>query len=170
MNSSVGQRPHKLLFIFGFVLLAFGFMSSHAAVQETDKKPEALGPHENSDVIDILLDMSLGLISQQESKDKLEAMKIKDFKAELENKLKDLKEDRIGVRKVDAEIFSKLIRSMKVVSSSHHIVPIGVSKDRAYLEYSLFLSSEHRYVAIVATDLAKLPEAIVTKLKSPETP
>lgn len=173
MNSPIAQKPHKLLFILGvlgLVFWAFGLTSSQAVGLKTGKTSQASSRNENPDVFDMLLDMSLGLISQQEFTDKLETMKIRDFKAELENKLKDLKEDRVGVREVDAEIFSKLVASTKIVSSSQQVVPIGVSKDRAYLEYSLFLSSEYRYVAIVATDLTKLPDATATKLKSPQTP
>ena len=95
-------------------------------------------------------------------------MKIGDFKSDLETKLGDLKENRLGLREVDAKQFAKLFHSMKQISSSKAIAPIGISNDRAYLEFTLYLTSEYRYVAIVAivaTDLAKLPDAIVAKLK-----
>jgi hypothetical protein len=42
---------------------------------------------------------------------------------------------------------------------------IGVTKDRAYLEVSLFLADSSRYVAVVTANLVELPEAIVKKFK-----
>jgi Ca2+-binding EF-hand superfamily protein len=121
--------------------------------------------HENAFVCDLLFDVSLGLISEKEFKARLTAAGITDFKAELKKSLKELTEDRVGFREVNTDQFSKLVRSMEIVSSAQQVEVIGVTKDRAYLEVSLFLTGNSRYVAVVAAKLVDLPEAIVKKLK-----
>ena len=54
---------------------------------------------------------------------------------------------------------------MEIISSGISIAPIGVTRDRAYLQVSVSLTSQHRYVAVVTTELAGLPEEVVDKLK-----
>lgn len=54
---------------------------------------------------------------------------------------------------------------METVSSAHQVEVIGVTKDRAYLEVSLFLTNKSRYTAVVAAKSVELPEAIVKELK-----
>ena len=108
---------------------------------------------------------SIGLISEEEFKNQLKENNVKSFKEEFDKSLKVLSNDRLGIREVNAESFTKLVKSMKKISSSRHVEPIGVSKNRAYLEFTLFLTSKYRYVAVVSTDLSKIPDSIAAKLK-----
>jgi hypothetical protein len=57
---------------------------------------------------------------------------------------------------------------MDIISSGSSISPLGVSRDRAYLEVNVYLTSRHRYVAVVTTELAALPEEVVRKLSGEE--
>ena len=82
-------------------------------------------------------------------------------KAEIEG----LKGDLVGIRQVTGEQFAALTRRMEIISSSISIATLGVTRDRAYLEVSVFLTSQHRYVAVVTTELAGLPKEVVNKLK-----
>jgi hypothetical protein len=127
--------------LFGFLSLALSFVASPSDAQETKKVTSVESKKENPNVCDLLFDVSLGLISEQEFKARLTAAGISDFKAELEKSLKELKGDRVGFRQVNTDQFSKLVRSMEIVSSAQHVEVIGVTKDRAYLEVSLSRSS-----------------------------
>ena len=82
-------------------------------------------------------------------------------KAEIEG----LEGDLVGIRQVTGEQFAALTRRMEIVSSSISIATLGVTRDRAYLEVSVFLTSKHAYVAVVTTELAGLPKEVVNKLK-----
>lgn len=171
MNSHITRHPFKIQILststvlFGFLSLALGLVASPSVAQETEKVTSVESTHENPDIFDLLFDVSLGFISEKEFKARLTASGITDFKAELEKSLKELKGDRVGFRQVSTDQFSKLVRSMEIVSSAQQVVIIGVTKDRAYLEVSLFLKDKSRYVAVVATKLVELPEAILEKLK-----
>jgi hypothetical protein len=59
---------------------------------------------------------------------------------------------------------------MEIVSSSISIATLGVTRDRAYLEVSVILTSKHAYVAVVTTELGGLPEEVVNKLKHADSP
>ena len=170
MNSDPTRHPSKIqihltsTIFLGFLSLAFGLAASPSVAQETTKVTSVESADTSSSVFDSLFDISLGLISEKEFNARLTASGIADFEAELKKSLKDLKGDRVGFRHVTSDQFSKLVRSMEIVSSTQQVVIIGVTKDRAYLEVSLFLSSKSRYVAVVTTKLAELPDAIVKTL------
>lgn len=151
--------------LFGFLALAFGLAASPSVAQETAKVTSVDSTHDRPSVFDLLFDVSLGLISEKQFKARLTASGIADFKAELEKNIKELKGDRVGIRQVTAEQFSRLVRSMETVSSTQQILILGVTNDRAYLEASLFLSSESRYVVVVVTKLAELPDEVIKKFR-----
>jgi hypothetical protein len=171
MNSQLTRHACKIQILsiatvlFGFLSLALGLVVSPSDAQETEKVSSVESKHKNPCIFDLLFDVSLDLISEKEFKAQLTAAGITDFKAELEKSLKELKGDRVGFRQVNTDQFSKLFRSMEIVSSAQQVEVIGVTKDRAYLEVSLFLTDKSRYVAVVAAKLVELPEAIVKKLK-----
>lgn len=171
MNAHLKQHAFKNqirsfpAIFFGFLSLALGLATSPSVAQQTNNATSVANTHANLDTFDLLLDLSLGLISEKEFKARLNASGVTDLKAELEKKLKELKGDRVGLREVTADQFSRIVRSMEITSSGQQVEIIGTTRDRAYLEFRLFLSSESRYVAIVTTKLAELPEAIVKKLK-----
>lgn len=170
MNSQLIRHACKIRILsisvvhLGFLSLALGLVVSPSDAQETEKVSSVDSKHEDP-IFDLLFDVSLGLISEKEFKEQLTAAGITDFKAELEKCLKELKGDRVGFRQVNTDQFSKLFRSMEIVSSTQQVEVIGVTKDRAYLEVSLFLTDKSRYVAVVTAKLVELPEAIVKKLK-----
>jgi hypothetical protein len=157
-------RAFSLIF-FGFLSLTLGLVTSPLVAQQTNSATSVANTHANLDTFDLMLDLSLGMISEKELKARLKASGVTELKAELEKKLKELKGDRVGLREVTADQFSRIIRSMEITASGQHVEIIGVTSDRAYLEFSLFLSSESRYVAIVTSKLAELPETILKKLK-----
>ncbi len=171
MNSDPTRHPGQIQILstaavlFGLLSLPLGLVVSSSVAQETQKVTAVESTHESPGVFDLLFDFSLGLISEKEFKARLTAAGITDFKAELEKNLKELKGDRVGFRQVNADQFSKLVHSMEITSSAQQIEMIGVSKDRAYLEVSLFLKDKSRYVAVVTTKLVELPATIVEKLK-----
>jgi hypothetical protein len=171
MNSHPTRQARKIQIasiatvLLGFLSLALSWAPSPADARETEKVTSAESKQDNPLVGDLLFDVSLGLISEQEFQARLSAAGITDFKAELEKSLRELKGDRIGFRQVNADQFSKLVRSREVVSSAQQVEVVGITKDLAYLEVSLFLTGKTRYVAVVATKLVDLPEAIVEKLK-----
>ena len=138
------RRTCLVLPCLGVVLISTSLLLAQENTSESAKKSKTLLADDKFDLFDTLLDMSIGLISEEEFKSKLEKNKVKNFKEAFKNRLEKLENDRLGIREVDAESFTKLVKSMKTVSSSKHVRPIGVSKDRAYLEFTLFLSSSRR--------------------------
>ena len=157
------------LFAVGLLSLAVGLAAAQPAPQETQKQnteseTPAAEPDASFDLVGLFADVSLGLKSVEETGAQLKAAGIKDFKAEVGKQLKDLKGHLFGFRHVNADQFSGLVQSMDVVSSGQQITPVGVTKDFAYLEARVFLTSQYAYVAVVTTELADLPDAVAKKL------
>jgi hypothetical protein len=120
---------------------------------------------QRTQAIDVFVDLSLGVCDEQTATKRLKTLKAKNLKAALNEEIEGLETDLVGIRQVTGEQFVALTRSMEIVSSGISIAPLGVTRDRAYLEVSVFLTSQHRYVAVVTTELAGLPEEVVNKLK-----
>ena len=115
--------------------------------------------------IEVFVDLSLGLCDEQAAKKRLETQNVRNLKAALEEEITELKSDLVGIRQVTGKQFVALTRRMDIVSSGMSVTPIGASRDRAYMEVKIFLTSQHGYVAVVTTELAELPEEILKKLK-----
>ncbi len=78
--------------LFCFLLLAFGLAASSSVAQESEKAATVESTLEKPGVLDLLIDVSLGLISEKEFKARLTAAGITDFKAEdLRKTLKNLR-------------------------------------------------------------------------------
>jgi hypothetical protein len=120
--------------------------------------------------IELFVDLSLGVCDEEKSKERLETFNTKDLMAAVKQEIEGLERDLVGIRQVTGEQFVALTRRMEIISSGISIAPLGVTRDRAYLEVSVFLTSQHRYVAVVTTELGGLPEEIVNKLKHADAP
>ena len=140
-------------------------------LQEYDNTSRAKSQRQDSDsitssrLIELWVDMALGVRDTKSIKAKLESLKIVNFKESLDLEIKALTENLHGVRQVTEEQFVSIVKGMEVVSSGHAISPIGTTRSRAYLEAEIYLTSEFKYVAVVSTDLSNLPKEIVGKLK-----
>ena len=125
-------RSRKACFVLsclGAVLLSTSLLLAQENTSKSAKKSKTLLADDTFDLFDTLLDMSIGLISEEEFKSQLEKNRVKNFKEAFKNRLEELENDRLGIREVDAESFTKLVKSMKTVSSAKHVRPIGVSND-----------------------------------------
>ena len=135
------------------------------AEKKGDDKPAAKQSKQGTQAIEVFVDLSLGVCDEPTAKKRLKTLKVEDLKAALNEEIEGLEGNLVGIRQVTREQFVSLTRSMEIVSSGISITPLGVTRDRAYLEVSVFLTSQHRYVAVVTTELAGLGEEVVVKLK-----
>lgn len=113
--------------------------------------------------INLWVDLRLGLISEEEAKEKMKSLDA-DFKSILKSETEALTGDLYGVRQVSGEQFASLMAKIDQVSSFSKTSVIGKTKERAYLEVVIFLTSTHGYVAIVSAPLDDLPAATRKKL------
>ena len=127
--------------------------------------PDAKQPKQRIQAIEVFVDLSLGLCDEQAAKKRLDSLKAENLKAALKEEIEGLEGDLVGIRQVSGEQFVALTTSMETVSSGMSIVALGASNERAYLEVNIFLTSQHRYVAVVTTELPELPKEVVKKLK-----
>ena len=130
---------------------------------ERRDQPGVKQQEQQTQAIDSFVDLLLLARDEQTAKENLETLNAKDWAA-VKAEMKELEKDLIGIRQVTKEQFVALTRRMEIFSSLS-ITPIGVTRDRAYLEVSVSLSSQHRYVAVVTTELAGLPEEAANKLE-----
>ena len=137
---------------------------SSLAEEKRHDKPAARQSKQRTQAIELFVDLSLGVCDEQTAKERLKTFNAKDLKAAVEPEIERLGRDLVGVRQVTREQFVALTRRMETISSGISIAPIGVTRDRAYLEVTVILTSQHGYVAIVTTELAGLPEEVVDKL------
>ena len=108
--------------------------------------------------INLWVDLGLGLINEEEAKEKMKSFDI-DFKTALKSETNVLTGDLHGVRQVSGKQFASLMAKTDLVSSFSTTSVIGKTKKRAYLEVMIFLTSKHSYVAIVSAPLEDLPAA-----------
>ena len=127
--------------------------------------PDPRQPKQRTLAIEVFVDLSLGLCDEQTAERRLESLKVRNLKVALEEEIEGLKRDLVGIRQVAGKQFVALTRQMETVSSGMSIAALGMSRDRAYLEVNVFLTSQHRYVAVVTTELVGLPKEVVEKLK-----
>lgn len=116
-------------------------------------------------VLNLFSDLTMGLCDEKTAKKRAEALGVKDFKNAMGEELDVLKSDLLGIRQVTAKQFAAIVKSMEIVSSGHVITPIGVSKDKAYLEVKIFLTSKLKNVVVVTTPLADLPKDLVERIR-----
>jgi len=171
--SGVPSTISRLVMVFAAVTAVMGGVASpdcSLAEEKQGDKLNAKQPKQKTHAIEVFVDLSLGLCDEQAAKKKLAALEIesKNFEAALDRELDELRSDLVGIRQVSGKQFAALTRSMDIISSGSSISPLGVSRDRAYLEVNVYLTSRHRYVAVVTTKLAGLPEEVVRKLSGEE--
>ena len=169
--SGVPSAISRLVMFFAAVTAVVSVGASpdcSLAEERQGDKPNAKQPKQKTHAIEVFVDLGLGLCDEQAAKKKLETLEIKNLKAALEAEIEELRSDLVGIRQVSGKQFAALTRSMDIISSGSSISPLGVSRDRAYLEVNVFLTSRHGYVAVVTTELAGLPEEVVRKLSGEE--
>ncbi len=71
------------------------------------------------------------------------------------------------VKHIDARKFIETAKEMEIISSFETITYLGITKDRAYLEYQL---GNHNFTIIYWTELDSLPNHIQSKMKSGNNP
>ena len=113
--------------------------------------------------INLYVDISLGLISEDEAKEKTKKLKA-DFKTTLKSETDLLTGDLYGVRQVSGKQFAALVGRTDETTSFSATAIIGKTKDRAYLEVKIFLKSSQCYVAIVSAPLDDVPVETRKKL------
>jgi len=128
-------------------------------------EPDAKPSEQSTMAIELYADMALGLCNEQAAAKRATSLKGTNFKDALKQECLALKSDLVRVHQVTAKQFTRILESMKIVSSSTQTTALGVSHKRAYLETTIFLDSDSQYVAVVTTELAGLPKEIVEKLK-----
>ena len=171
MSKTLFSRPSaiayiKMVFVVAAVAIGTGASPEGSLAEEKrGDKPAAKQSKQGTQAIEVFVDLSLGVCDEQTAKKRLKTLKAKDLKAALNEEIGGLQSDLVGIRQVTGERFVALTRSTEIVSSGISIAPLGVTRDRAYLEVSVFLTSQYRYVAVVTTGLAGLPEEVVNKLK-----
>ena len=113
--------------------------------------------------INLYVDISLGLISEDEAKEKTKKLK-SDFKTTLKSETDLLTGDLCGVRQVSGMQFAALVNRTDEKTSFSATTIIGKTKDRAYLEVKIFLKSSKSYVTIVHAPLDDVPVETRKKL------
>jgi hypothetical protein len=140
------------------------------SLAERREQPDVKQPKQRTQAIELFVDLSLGVCDEQTARKRLKTLQVKNLMAAVKAEIEGLEGDLVGIRQVTGEQFAALTRRMEIVSSSISIATLGVTRDRAYLEVSVFLTSKHGYVAVVTTELGGLPEEVVNKLKQAESP
>ena len=112
--------------------------------------------------INIYVDVLLGVISEDEAKEKIESLK-HDFKSTLKLETDGLTGDLYGFRQLTGKQFAALVSRIGEITSFSSIQKVGKTDARAYLEVKVFLTSSKEYVAIVCSTLNDLPDDIRKK-------
>ena len=112
--------------------------------------------------INIYVDVLLGVISEDEAKEKIESLK-HDFKSTLKLETDGLTGDLYGFRQLTGKQFAALVSRIGEITSFSSIQKVGKTDARAYLEVKVFLTSSKGYVAIVCSTLNDLPDDIRKK-------
>lgn len=150
------------------VLVAMAFLSALPAGAEdkTSKTtPEAASEAKlkESTAIGLWVDFGLGLVSEEEMKDKAKSFK-PNYKTALGQETDALTGDLHGARFVTGKQFAALVERTNEVSSFCSFKIIGTTRDRAYLEAEFHLSSRKSYVAVVSAPRKEVPDAILAKI------
>jgi hypothetical protein len=122
------------------------------------------GQPASNPAINLLVDISLGLISEVDANAKIKPLGA-DFKSTVNAEIEALEGNLYGVRRLSGKEFANVFAKIDQVTPASSTSVIGMTEARAYLEVKVSLTSSRSYVAILSAPLSDLPVATRNKLR-----